>query len=346
MKITYLYDTPHWALHNLGVLLQEQLAQTGVTLECVGEDDWHAHPAPTDVLYLSYSAQHVAGYPYKEWCRDLVTTVHDPLEVSHFEDRADWRQLPLRELDLAVFDRVSAISAELTELLQSGYGIPAYRTPTWPTTAGSRSDAGSHQPVDERIVVLSSTNMAEYFPWQKVLRRFASWRTLRHYFVDHKGNSSLAQARGLVVRRRRKNITLLRALQAEWSTRPDVRCHFRYGPAAPVPRAQYEAELGAADIYVCTSHMEGGPLPVLEAVAAGLAVLSTPVGQVEEWVEHGQSGFICRSAADFTRALDAYAQDRDLLRAHRRRAAEIAHAAVFPLTNWVDFLTGRRSADA
>ena len=40
----------------------------------------------------------------------------------------------------------------------------------------------------------------------------------------------------------------------------------------------------ALDLYLCTSHIEGGPLPVLEALACGIPVVSTAVGHVSELI--------------------------------------------------------------
>ena len=46
----------------------------------------------------------------------------------------------------------------------------------------------------------------------------------------------------------------------------------------PLPQAEYAALLGSADIFVHASHFEGLPLPPLEAMAAGCAVIATHPG--------------------------------------------------------------------
>ena len=43
----------------------------------------------------------------------------------------------------------------------------------------------------------------------------------------------------------------------------------------PLPQAEYAALLGRADLFVHASHFEGLPLPPLEAMAAGCAVIAT-----------------------------------------------------------------------
>jgi len=52
------------------------------------------------------------------------------------------------------------------------------------------------------------------------------------------------------------------------------------------------------DIYVCFSLLEGGPLPVFEAMACGVPVISTPVGEVPEVVINNENGFIVENTDD------------------------------------------------
>jgi glycosyltransferase involved in cell wall biosynthesis len=49
-------------------------------------------------------------------------------------------------------------------------------------------------------------------------------------------------------------------------------------------RTDVHKMLGAADIYICSSHREGLPLSLLEAMSAGLPVISTRVGAIPEVV--------------------------------------------------------------
>jgi glycosyltransferase involved in cell wall biosynthesis len=50
--------------------------------------------------------------------------------------------------------------------------------------------------------------------------------------------------------------------------------------------------LEAADIFALSSDYEGNPLSVIEAMAAGLPVVSTAVGGVPELLQNGKEGFI------------------------------------------------------
>jgi glycosyltransferase involved in cell wall biosynthesis len=60
--------------------------------------------------------------------------------------------------------------------------------------------------------------------------------------------------------------------------------------------ARTRAELGRAyhalDVYLVTSRQEGGPKAVLEAMATGVPLVTTRVGQAQELVEHGRNGLL------------------------------------------------------
>jgi len=49
------------------------------------------------------------------------------------------------------------------------------------------------------------------------------------------------------------------------------------------------------DCLICTSFMEGGPNPIFEAASCGMAVISTCVGVVPDFVRHGYNGYLVNS---------------------------------------------------
>lgn len=48
----------------------------------------------------------------------------------------------------------------------------------------------------------------------------------------------------------------------------------------------------ALDLYLITSRAEGGPKPLLEAMACGIPVVTTPVGMVVDLVKDGQEALV------------------------------------------------------
>jgi len=55
-------------------------------------------------------------------------------------------------------------------------------------------------------------------------------------------------------------------------------------------RDQVQELLARTDVFIMPSHFEGMPNALLEAMAHGVAVIATPVGAVEDLVEHGKTG--------------------------------------------------------
>jgi glycosyltransferase involved in cell wall biosynthesis len=67
------------------------------------------------------------------------------------------------------------------------------------------------------------------------------------------------------------------------------------------------ALLAQLDVFVLTSEYEGVPISVLEAMAAGVAVVATAVGGLPEAVEDGVTGFLVKRQNDRARTASALA---------------------------------------
>lgn len=93
------------------------------------------------------------------------------------------------------------------------------------------------------------------------------------------------------------------------------------------------------DVYVCASRAEGTPNPCLEAAASGVPLLTTPVGNMPEFVRDGMNGmFITRDPADLARKLT-------LLRDDRTRCAAMGRAARMTSLAWEWALRAEAYAD-
>lgn len=69
-----------------------------------------------------------------------------------------------------------------------------------------------------------------------------------------------------------------------------------------------------SDVFVMPSRWEGFPRSLIEAMAAGVASIATPVGDVPYIVEHGRDGLVVPvdEVEDMINAMQALAEDRDL----------------------------------
>jgi glycosyltransferase involved in cell wall biosynthesis len=74
------------------------------------------------------------------------------------------------------------------------------------------------------------------------------------------------------------------------------------------------AHYAAADVFCLPSKREGLPLAILEAMAAGLPVLATPVGAIADVVEDGQHGILVPPGDSdaLAEAITRLASDREL----------------------------------
>ncbi len=111
------------------------------------------------------------------------------------------------------------------------------------------------------------------------------------------------------------------------------RLHAELGLGSAVEILGYRADASrltaAADLFVLASHHEGLPVAVMEAMAAGVAVVATEVGGLPEAIESGTSGQLVPSHRPelLARAVTELAADPQ--RRHRLASAGQQAAAAF-----------------
>lgn len=109
-------------------------------------------------------------------------------------------------------------------------------------------------------------------------------RLLDAFAIARRGHPSLRLA--IVGDGPMRSVTESRA--ARHRVAEDVRC-FGHRPG--------RALMAGFDALICSSNYEGLPIVFLEALAAGVPIITTPVGGARECVVHGRTGFIAGGLA-------------------------------------------------
>jgi glycosyltransferase involved in cell wall biosynthesis len=108
------------------------------------------------------------------------------------------------------------------------------------------------------------------------------------------------------------------------------------------------AEIGslyqALDLYLVTSRQEGGPKAILEAMASGVPLVTTRVGQAMDLVQHGKNGFMVdvedvEGLVYLSKwVLEHPSEMKPILAEGRKTAEENAYNRQLPL--WSEFMKG------
>jgi sugar transferase (PEP-CTERM/EpsH1 system associated) len=108
-------------------------------------------------------------------------------------------------------------------------------------------------------------------------------------------------------------MTSLKALTAELSLNEYI--HFTGA------RNDIAELLASADIFVLSSIAEGIPMTVLEAMSAGLPIISTRVGGLPELIEQGTNGYLVEkeNTAALAEAMYHYVDDKNKIIDHGRK---------------------------
>ena len=120
------------------------------------------------------------------------------------------------------------------------------------------------------------------------------------------------------------------------------RCGIPFRHILASSRAELANAYQALDVYLVSSRQEGGPKAVLEAMASGVPLVSTRVGQAQDLVENGENGWLVDVDDSEGLAHRAAAVregvDEAVLRAGRRTAEAYAYERLDE--QWSRFLDG------
>ena len=227
---------------------------------------------------IVHSHLHVLRYAFP--CLMLVRpavilhTVHN-LATREIEPRLRWLQryaLHHGVVPIAVADEVAAS-------LQHLYGIPACRvisngipTDSYACPPMTRREWRANEGFGERDFLFVC--VARFAPQKNhslLLQAFAQVATSSPYA------RLVLVGEGVLTEQLRRQAEALGI---------DRRIHF-LGLRDDIPDV-----LGAMDVFVLSSDWEGHPLSIIEAMAAGLPIVSTRVGGVPEMIEDGKHGLI------------------------------------------------------
>lgn len=78
----------------------------------------------------------------------------------------------------------------------------------------------------------------------------------------------------------------------------DFRLVDSHGGPSRWPAGRMAAWYNTGTVVVCASRSEGTPNPCIEAAACGCVIVSTPVGNMPELVEHGVNGLLVSTTVD------------------------------------------------
>ncbi len=148
------------------------------------------------------------------------------------------------------------------------------------------------------------------------------------------------------MRRYRSDLTLIPNALSRAKTMAEAR---RYGiethleMRSLLPKNKVPCVLKSADIFLNTSSIDNTPVSVLEAMAAGLCVVSTNVGGLPYLLESGREAFLVRQDDDAAMAAAVRLLLRDQQLARNMRIAAFNKVRKFDwrvvLPQWQDLLT-------
>lgn len=81
---------------------------------------------------------------------------------------------------------------------------------------------------------------------------------------------------------------------------------------APLPYSNVDDFFNSIDCYAVAAYIDGGSLPALEAMARGIPVVTTPVGQMPLYLRDGVNGYFTNSVADDVAEKIALVRDGNL----------------------------------
>ncbi len=293
-SVLYVYDNENWAIHNVGRLWLASMPGVRATFKSedeISRVDVLSH----DLVWFGFL------WPYLRACnrrlvraKDLkrvIVSIHDPVEL--FPQRPDWKSVDItlrgcRQTGLRSWFALRMLTSLTTVVTSQEMKTALHRFGLSPLVLPTMS--------------MLPVTAAPGPPGEKLV--------VTAVFQDSP----------------RKNRALFEEIRKVCELTLPVTFRLKVGREI-WEEGRYSEFLGESDLYLCTSFQEGGPLPAMDAMARGAVVLTTPVGQTQEIVEDGTTGFICTSADQFVERIAELNSDHDRL-LHMKQASLARYSAV------------------
>ncbi len=282
-------------LDELGTL-GEQLRDDGFTVEVLGRRpglDWRCARQIRAFLWRE-RADLVHAHQYTPFFYAAVARMpgrRSPVLMTehgrHFPDYPRPKRMLANRFLLARRDRVVGVGCAVRDALIANEGMPARRIGVIYNgiDLAPFADASHHRGAVRRELGLGPDDLAIFQVGRldPLKDHATAVRTIGRLVNRHPGARLLLVGEG-------PEEAAIRELVRQRDLTADVRF---LGLRTDVARL-----LSAADLCLLTSVSEGIPLVLIEAMAAGLPVVSTNVGGVPEVVEDGRTGLLAPSADD------------------------------------------------
>jgi hypothetical protein len=288
MKILYIYDFENWALHNVG-LYWANLVKDAANFIFTSQKEYKSHD-PRSFDYIFWGCTHVPERRLKELWHKLIPSKSPA-----------WAPECNRHFISVIHDPCEIFPQKEDWKLRKPRLHRLKLFSKLAVTSGEMQKTmfglGYRCPVISTNSKLALRNSAELK--HEPLKVFTK-------SYDHP----------------RKNLALFRNLQRNHSKH--CASFDGYIGRQVLPESDYLNLIDRYNCYICTSWQEGGPIPLMDAMRRGCAVLTTHVGQTDELIREGHNGFFCKNEKEFAARIECLASNPDLLYEMRLNSLRIS----------------------
>lgn len=275
-----------------GFVVEHLHRQPGIDRGCAKRLDEFAKREGAQVLHAhQYTPFFQAMLSRGLWgSRPVLFTEHG----RHFPDLPSRKRSVVNQLLLRKRDRLVGVGEAVRQALIDNEGLPESRVEV--VYNGVDLEALAAAAPDSRQRIRREFNFAD--------DDFVAVQVARlHELKDHK---TAIHAMATVAE---LNLGMRLLIVGEGDERPDIESAIReHGLQDCVVLAGNRSDvadlLAASDAFLMSSISEGIPLTIIEAMAAGLPVVSTAVGGIPEMIDHKHTGFLAEPG-DFKALADA-----------------------------------------